>query len=126
MAADPAVDPHVMVCDLELSNENPPVPVQVNPVMVAMLKIVTVLAVYKQTILAMPKLMARVFELLELKMPVVKLNPFRFKVPDVSVVVAFATTASAPPRVTVPEAAPLLIVKAAIVLLLDVNVPLPT
>ena len=60
----------------------------------------------------------------ELNIPVVKSKPFKFNVPDVSVVVAVASAnANWPLKVVIPV---LLIVNAAIVLVLDVIVPVPT
>jgi len=74
--------------------------------------------------LLVPNAIARVFELLELNIPVVKSNPFNASVPAVNVVVTVASAnANWSPRVVVPV---LLIVNAAIVLVLLIIVPVPT
>lgn len=51
-----------------------------------------------------PNAMARVLVLLELKMPVVKSNPPRSRVPAVSVVILVATREGLSPSVSVPPA----------------------
>jgi len=60
----------------------------------------------------------------ELKIPVVKSNPLRSRVPLVNVLVPVAINASASPNVVVPEV--LLIVNAAMVLPLLRILPVPT
>jgi len=54
--------------------------------------------------LFVPNTMARVLALLELKMPVVKSNPPRSRVPAVNVVVLVATREGLSPNVSVPPA----------------------
>ena len=49
-----------------------------------------------------PNAIERVLVLLELNMPVVKLNPFRVMVPAVSVVVRVAPVVSALPKLQLP------------------------
>ena len=63
-------------------------------------------------------------ELLELNMPVVNVYPAKSKVPAVNVVVALVSVVTAPANVVVPLGQ--LTVNAAIVLPLDVIVPVPT
>jgi hypothetical protein len=74
--------------------------------------------------LFVPNTIDRVLALVELKIPVVKLNPLRSRLPLVNVVVPVAINASASPNVVVPEV--LLIMNAAMVRPLLVMVPVPS
>jgi hypothetical protein len=104
---------------------NPPVPVYVNPVAVAIDNTVVVAVGWFNTILPVPKLIERVLELFELNIPVVKVNPAKFNVPLVNVVDAVLSASdNASANVVVPDV--LLIVNAAIVLVFVVIVPVPT
>ena len=79
----PAVLPQVIVLGVViLPIENPPVPLGVNPVSVAIAN--TVVALALSVIILLPKLIARVFVLSELNTPVVKLA-LSVNVPDVKV-----------------------------------------
>lgn len=69
-----------------------------------MLNTVVAAVVCDNTMLFEPNAMARVLVLLELKIPVVKLNPPRSSVPAVSVVVPVATREGLSPNVSVPPA----------------------
>lgn len=103
MVADPpAVEPKVNILPKVLvSHVNPPVPVYVNPVAVAIDNIV----VFElcNTILPDPKLIERVLALLESNIPVVIVKLAKFNVPLVNVVVPVALNVSASPNVVVPE-----------------------
>jgi len=124
LVAEPPVVPNTYVLVIDASAVNPPVPVYVNPVAVAIDNTVVAAVVCANTILPLPKLIERVLVLLELNIPVVSVNPANAKVPDVNVVVAVAVANdNALPKVVVPEV--LLIVNAAIVLPLGVIVPVP-
>jgi len=125
LVAVPPVVPNTKVLVLDIIAVNPPpVAVYVNPVAVAILNTVVAAVVCANTMLLVPNVIARVFELFELNIPVVKSNPFRFSVPLVNVVVAVASAnANWSPKVVVPV---LLIVNAAIVLVLLIIVPVPT
>ena len=72
----------------------PPVPVHVKPVAFAIDNTVAPPVELVNAMLPEPKEMPRVFELLELKTPVLKVNPARSRVPRVKVIVLIA-----PPRV---------------------------
>jgi hypothetical protein len=83
---------------------NPPVPVQVKPVAIAILNIVVAAVVLDSAMFPEPNEMARVFELLEEKTPVVKVKLASARVPAVKIVVFPAPDVNASPRVTViPE-----------------------
>lgn len=86
----PAVDPNRNVLVTVRLDTNPPVPVYVNPVAVAMANTIWAAVVWVRLMLFDPNTMARVLALSELKMPVVRSLPFRSRVPAVSVVVAVA------------------------------------
>ena len=131
----PAVLPTEKVRVTAIPEVKPPVPDQVKLVRVAIPNTVCAAVVCDKTILVAPKAIALVLVLLELNMPVVKLNPFKDKPPLVSVVVPVATNDSASLNVVVPDT--LLILNARMVLPLlrippvstifklnDVNVPL--
>jgi hypothetical protein len=96
----------------------------VKPVAVAISKTVWAAEVCAKTMLLDPNVIALVFALFELKIPVVKSKPFKLNVPLVNVVVPVATNESAEPNEVVPDV--LAIVNAAIVLVLLIIVPVPT
>ena len=84
-------------------------PVNVKLVAVAMLNTVVAAVVLVSAMLPAPKVIARVDVPEEEKIPVLKVNPARLRVPAVSVVVALVATVIASARVTVmPE--PLIVV----------------
>jgi hypothetical protein len=100
--------------------------VYVNPVAVAIDTLIADAVVVDSMILLVPKLILRVFALDETKVPVVKLNPFKSNVPDVSVVITVAVAKdTAPPRLVVPDTL-LIVSEGNEVLLLVVIVPVPT
>ena len=121
---EPPVVPKVTVLVIDASVVKPPVPVYVKPVAVANDNTTVAAVVCANTILPVPKLIARVAVPVLANIPVVKLNPFNANVPVVMVVVPVATKDSASPSVVVPDV--LFIVNAAIVLVLLVIVPVPT
>lgn len=104
LVLEPPVVPNTQVLVTEASVVNPPVPVYVNPVAMAILKTVCAAVVCDRIILFEPNAIDRVLALVELKIPVVKLNPPRSSVPAVSVVVLVATREGLSPSVSVPPA----------------------
>jgi hypothetical protein len=123
LISEPAVDPQVNVLVTDMAVVNPPVPVQVNPVMVAIDSTTVAAVVCARTIFAEPKIIERVFELLELNAPVVSVNPAKSNVPVVNVKVLVELRVNAPVRVVVPVP---LAINPLIVLPFVVKVPLPT
>lgn len=123
LASEPAVDPQVNVLVIDMAVVNPPVPVQVNPVMVAIDSTAVAAVVCASTIFAEPKIIERVFELLELNAPVVSVNPAKSNVPVVNVKVLVEPKVNAPVRVVVPVP---LAINPLIVLPFVVKVPSPT
>ena len=81
---------------------NPPVPVNVKPVVIAIAKFTCAAVVVANIILKVLKLIALVFALDELNMPVVKLAP-KVNVPAVNVYVPVAVKAYALFSITEPE-----------------------
>ena len=78
----PAVLPQVNVLVTAMSaTVNPPVPVYVNAVRVAILNTVVAAVVCDNTILPVPNAIARVLVLFELNIPVVRINPAKSSVP---------------------------------------------
>ena len=124
VAVPPPPLPNVNVLVLLASAVKPPVPVQVKLVALDIERTVVAAVVCVNIILLVPKTIERTPEPVELNIPVVKSNPFRFSVPAVSVVVAVAPVVNAPAKVVVPFEQ--LIVNAAIVLPFDVIVPVST
>lgn len=120
----PPVVPNVNVLVIEASAENPPVPVQVNPVAVAKFNTVVAAVVCVSNILPTPNKIERVAVPDEVNIPVFKLKPLSANVPLVIVVVALVTKVNASPSVVVPDV--LLMFKAAIVLAVETIVPVPT
>ena len=107
--AVPPVVPKTTVAVAAMFLVKPPVPVKVKLVAVAILKTVVAAVVLVSAMFPAPKLIARVLVLLELKMPVLKVNTSRLRVPAVSVVVLVVPTVIAPASVTaIPE--PLIVV----------------
>jgi len=104
LVASPAVAPMLIVLVIEASVVNPPAPVQVNPVAVAIDTTVVAATVVAKTMLFVPNKTDLVLALLELKIPVVKLKPLRSSVPFVNVVVPVATREGLSPSVSVPPA----------------------
>jgi hypothetical protein len=121
----PPVVPKVYVLVTDASALKLPRPVTVKPVAVAILNTVVAAVVCASTILPMLNAIARVFELLELNMPVVKLNPLSASVPVVNVVVLVAVNEKLSPKVVVIPV-PLIVNEAKVVLVLLVIVPVPT
>jgi len=98
----PPVVPNVTVAVAAIFLVNPPVPVQVKFVAVGIANIVDAGTVIVSAMLPEPNEIARVFVLLEEKIPVLNVLLFKLSVPWVSVNVLFTVNAS--PRVTViPE-----------------------
>ena len=118
----PPVVPKVNVLAISAAAANPPVPLQVKPVTIAIDKLVAAAVVVVSVILLEPKLILRVFALVETKVPVDKAAP-KANVPAVSVVVPAVLTINGPTIEVVPE---LLIVSAAIVPPFAVIEPVPT
>ena len=99
----PAVLPNVTVLVIAAEVVKPPVPVLVKPVAVAMDNTVVPAVVCARTILPAPNVIERVFELSELNIPVVNVNPANANVPAVNVYVQVAVAnVNAAPNVTVP------------------------
>lgn len=73
-----------------------------NPVITAMSKFTTAAVVVANIILFEPKAIERVLELLELNVPVVKLNPFNVIAPFVNVVASVAPNVKALPKLQPP------------------------
>jgi len=104
LVAVPPVVPNTHVLVIDASVVNPPVPVQLKPVAIAMLNTVVAAVVCDSTMLFDPNAIDRVLVLVELKIPVVKLKPPRSIVPAVNVVVLVATREGLSPNVRVPPA----------------------
>jgi hypothetical protein len=121
---EPLVVPKLKVLVVLIVLVKPPVPVYVKLVASAILNTVASAVVVANTILPAPNVIERVFVLVETNVPVVKVNPANANVPEVSVVAAVAPVDNASANVVVPDV--LLIVNAAIGLVLDVIVPVPT
>ena len=100
--ADPPVVPNTYVLVTDASDTNPPVPVYVNPVAVAKLNTVCAAVVCANTILFVPNVIARAAVPVEANIPVVKSNPFKFKVPLVNVVVRVTPVLNALPKLHAP------------------------
>lgn len=100
----PPVVPNTTVAVAAMFLVNPPVPVQVKPVAVAIDRTVVAAVVLVNAIFADPKVIARVLVLLELKEPVLNVLPFKSRVPCVRVNVLAVPKAVGPISVTVmPE-----------------------
>jgi len=125
LVEDPPVVPKTYVLVIDASVVKPPVPVQVKPVAVAIDSTVVAAVVWANTMLLEPNAIDRVLVLVELNMPVVRLNPFNASVPLVNVAVAVAVIVNASPKDVVPVVL-LIVSKANVVLLLLVIVPVPT
>ena len=80
---------------------NPPVPVQVKPVAVAIDNTVAAAVVLVSAMFPDPKVIERVLVLEELKIPVLKVKPARSSVPSASVVVFVIPSVNASASVTV-------------------------
>lgn len=104
LVAVPPVVPNTHVLVIDASVVNPPVPVQLKPVAIAMLNTVVAAVVCDSTMLFDPNAIDRVLVLVELKIPVVKVKPPRSIVPAVNVVVLVATREGLSPNVRVPPA----------------------
>ena len=90
-----------------IAEVNPPVPVYVKPVAVAIDSTISDAIVLFNMILLVPNVITLVFEFVELNIPVVKLKPFSANVPEVNVnvvAVAVAAVPYVPVKVTVPAA----------------------
>ena len=99
----PAVLPKVNVLVLLIAaTVKPPGPVQVKLVAVSILNTVVAAVVCVNAILPVPNAIARVLALLELNVPVVKVNPANANVPAISVYKPVAVNAYDLPNVTVP------------------------
>ncbi len=100
---EPPVVPNVYVLVTSAAAVNPPVPVQVKLVAFAIDILVAAAVVVDNIILLDPKLILRVFELFELKVPIVKSYPPKFNVPavnipdDVAVYVCVLSNVKVPP-----------------------------
>ena len=124
-----------LIVDWKQPVPDPKVPlvVYVKPVAVAILNTVVPSVACARTILVAPKAIALVFVLLELKVPVVKLNPFRVIVPLVSVVVSVTPVVSALPKLHPPPIpskviAPFIVVPPVVIVLpvvVELNVMAP-
>ena len=90
----PPVVPIVYVLVISAAAVNPPVPVHVKPVKIVMSRQTVAAVANTNIILLEPKVILRVLVLVELNIPVVKLNPFKFNVPEVKVVVVVVGEAS--------------------------------
>jgi hypothetical protein len=131
-AEPPEVEPkeNSLVPESDTTLANPPVPVQVKPVALAML---TNTPVPLTCIFVDPKAMARVLELLELNLLQITVNPLRARVPWVSVRLMNVLPTVEPrvrslPSVTVipaPETTSPPVLEPPIVFPADVNVPVP-
>ena len=93
-----------LIVDWKQPVPDPKVPlvVYVKLVVSAILNTVVPSVACARTILVAPKAIALVFVLLELKVPVVRVNPPRFKFPEVSVVVPVDVKVTADVSVVVP------------------------
>ena len=102
-AAVPPVVPNTTVAVAAWLRVNPPVPVHVNPVAVAIDSTVVAAVVLDRTMLVVPKAIALATVPDVLQIPAVAVNPPRFNVPEVnvSVDVEALVTFSASPSVTV-------------------------
>ena len=123
LVEDPPVVPKVIALFISAAALNPPVPVQEKLVAFAIPKLVSPAVVVARTILPDPNAILRVVVLLELKLPVVSVNPAKSNVPAVSVVCAVTPVAKAPASVVVPLGQ--LTVSAEIALPFGVIVPVP-
>ena len=85
LVAEPSTVPKVYVLVISAAAVNPPVPVQVKLVAVAIDKLVEPAVLVDNKILFVPNSIERVLALVELNVPVVRLNPFNVNVPAVSV-----------------------------------------
>jgi hypothetical protein len=124
LVTEPPVVPKVNVLVISAAAVNPPVLVlsHVNPVTIAIDKLTTAAVVVVNTILFVPKLIERVFELLESNLPVVNVKVANANVPLVNVVIPVIVKGS--PNVVVPDV--LIIFRVGnVVLLLLVIVPVP-
>ena len=104
MVAVPPLVPNVNVLVISAAAVNPPVPVYVKLVAVAISMLVAPTVVVDSTILLVPKLIPRVLLLLELNVPIVKLPPVKFNVPCTSVNTDVALNVCVPSSVRVPDA----------------------
>lgn len=87
VAVPPVVLPKENVLVTDIAVVNPPVPVKVKSVASAMFRTVSPAAVLVNIILPEPNAIERVLEVLELNVPAVKSNPFKFNVPAESVAI---------------------------------------
>ena len=81
LVIEPSVVPNVNVRVISAAAVNPPVPVYVNPVAMAIDKLVAAAVVVANTILLDPNAILRVFVLVELIVPIVKSYPPKSNVP---------------------------------------------
>ena len=81
----PPVVPNTTVAVAAMFLVNPPTPVKVKPVAVAIDNTVVAAVVLVNAIFAAPKVIARMLLLLELKIPVLNVKPLRLRVPAVRV-----------------------------------------
>ena len=98
----PALMPNLNVCVTVEPATNPPVPLQLKLKTVSILIRVELTVGSTNTMSPVPNSMLRVFELDELNIPVVNVNPFKANVPDVKLVVAVVAVDNAPANVVVP------------------------
>lgn len=98
----PEVEPNATVAVAAMFRVNPPVPVQVKRLAVAIDNTVVPATVLVSAMLPAPNEIARVELPDELKIPVLKVNPASARVPAVKVVVTVLARVHASPSVTVP------------------------
>ena len=122
ISAVPPVVPNVNVLVISAAAVNPPVPVYENPVAIAIDNTVVAAVVCANTILLEPNIIARVLVLVELNIPVVKLNPPKSNVPAVNVVVLVADKVNVAANVVVIPV-PLIVNPPSVALVFDVIVP---
>jgi len=124
LVVEPPVVPNVNVLVTAMSaTVNPPVPVYVNPVAMAILNTTVARVVCVRLMFPVLNVIDLVLVLVDANIPVANVNPANANVPAVNVVVPVATKDKASAKVVVPA---LLIVNAAIVLVTEVIVPVPT
>ena len=101
----PPVVPKVTVAVANMFRVKPPVPVNVKPVAVAIDNTVAAAVVLVSAMFPEPNEIARVVELEELKIPVLRVKPASARVPAVNVVVFVIPAVIASASVTVPPTA---------------------
>ena len=85
ISAVPPVVPNVNVLVIFAAAVNPPVPVKLNPVTVAIDRLTAAAVVVDNTMLLVPNAIERVLVLLELNVPIVKSNPPKLSVPNIKI-----------------------------------------